>query len=224
MIAANVMDRSAALLNDTVQSVFSYAVQIPYLNAAIDEMSELLESNNVPMTNETQAGIIINTGVTDIGGTTGPALPNDLIEIQSVYERLQGATEDFQFVTRVEFLPPFVEQTESLIYYCWQHQTIQFLGATTPREIQLNYIGAVVTNVSSSADTISLFNAKSFLAFRTAALCAQFIGENKERADSLNSDAGMAMDRLLNISTKGRQAIATRRRPFMAGYKVRTGF
>lgn len=222
----NVMDRSASLLNDTAKSIFTYTAQLPYLNAAKDELQETLEENNVPYTNEKSSILVVTTAMTDIGGSTGPALPSDLIEIQGAYERLSGSSEDFQIMSRVDFLPPFTQLTESLIYWAWQVQVIQFLGATTNRDVRLDYIGQIIPTFSSTtgSDSIGLFNAFSFLAYRNAALCAQFIGENPERAAALNVNAQMSLDRFLAINTKGRQASPVRRRPFMAAAKVRAGF
>lgn len=224
MTAADVMDRSAALLNDVSKNIFSYTVQIPFLNTALDELQETLELNNVPMTNELSAVIPITTVMTDIGGTTGPALPTDLIEIQGIYERQTGTSNDFSLLTKVEFLPLFTQLTANLVYWTWQKQIVQFLGATTNRDVKLNYIGAVLATIATSATPITLFNSKSFLAYRTAALCAVFLGENQTRATELDGFALLAMDRLLGINAKGRQAIATRHRPFMAGYRSRNSW
>jgi len=224
--SGSIMDRAAVLLNDSAKSIFTYTAQLPYLNIAQDELQETMEQNNVPMTNEKSSILVVTTAMTDIGGGTGPALPTDLIEIRGAYERLSGSSEDFQIMSRVDFLPPFTQLTESLIYWTWQQQIIYFLGATTNRDVRLDYIGAVMPTLTSTlgADNIALFNAKSFLAYRTAALCAQFIGENLTRAQELDQFAVMAMDRFLGINTKGRQASPVRRRPFMAAAKVRSGF
>jgi hypothetical protein len=48
-----------------------------------------------------------------------------------------------------------------------------------------------------------------------------FIGENETRAGSLEMLATQALDRELGIPIKGRQAIVTRRQPFMGSYKGR---
>jgi hypothetical protein len=221
MIAGDVMDRAAILLNDTAKSIFTYTIQIPYVNVALDELQETMELNNIPMTNELSAVIPITTVMTDIGGTTGPALPIDLIEIQGLYERLTGTVDSFLEMTRAEFLPLISVLTSSLIYWSWIGQTIQFIGANTNRDVKIKYIGARLAAVTLSTTPITMFNSKSFLSYRTAALCAEFMGENPTRALELNNYAVMAMDRLLGINTKGKQAIAARHRPFMAGYKAR---
>lgn len=232
MLSSVVMDRVASLLNDTAKTQFTYAVQVPYMNIAVDELQEAMEANNVPASNEVSTIFVITTAMKDIGGGTGPALPVDLMEIQGAYERSSGSTEDFQIMSKVEFLPPFTVLTEALIYWSWRTQVISFLGATTPRDVRLNYIGAVIPTIVDQNTNITLFNARSFLTFRTAALCAQFIGENKSRADELNLFAfgdpmkgtTGALDRFLSINTKGEQSIATRKRPFMSSYKVRSGY
>ncbi len=219
---ADILDRSAALLNDSAKTQYTYAAQLPFYNMAQDDLQEQMELNNVPVTNEVApTTLIVAAGVVTISFSTSPALPADLIEIQRISERLNGAAEDYTLMTRREFLPPFVEQTESLIWWVWQNQELRFIGATTPRQLLMGYIASRLPVVTSTATSISLINARSFLQYRTAALCAEFIGENKTRADDLNGNAGTALGTFLGINTKGRQAIATRRRPFMMAYKNR---
>lgn len=222
MTAAEPMDRAASLLNDTAKSIYTYVVQIPYLNAAIDELQEMFQLNNIPMTNEVSAVLPIVAGVKTITSLTVPPLPTDLIEIQHLYERLTGTTNDFKEMTKVGYLPPYTQLMDSLIYWTWQDQEIRFIGANSNRDVRINYIAAAIAAVTASTDAIKPFNSKSFLAYRTASLCARFIGENPTRADELDAFAQLAIDRLIGISVKGGQNIATRRRPFMSGFKVRT--
>lgn len=221
MVVGDVIDASAVLLNDSAKAVFTVAAQLPYYNIAQDELQEIMELNNVPVTNETSTAITVTAGVTTISFTTSPALPTTLIEIQKISERLALATEDYLPMTRCEFLPTLVEQTTSLIWWAWIDQELRFIGALTDRQLQINYIASRLPSATTTTTPITLINAKSFLSYRTAGLCAEFIGENKDRADSLNTDASLALDRFLGINTKGRQAIATRRRPFLAAYKTR---
>src|SRR5436853_974776 len=105
MTAADILDRSAVLLNDSPRSLYTYAAQLPYLNIAIDELQEILEENNVPITNEVSSTLVIPIGTTVISFTSSPALPSDLIEIQALYERLNGTTNSFIKMERREFLP-----------------------------------------------------------------------------------------------------------------------
>lgn len=219
--AGSIMDRSASLLNDTAKTLYTYVAQVPYLSIALDELKEELEDNNVPVVNKTSGTLVVTTDMIDIGGSSGPALPADFIDLISVYERTSGTTENFQEMTKVSFLPKFNTLTASLRYYSWQGNVIRFLGANSNRDVMLEYMADVIGTIVDDTSTISMNRAKSTLIFRTAALCAEFIGENTTRADKLNGYAQMALDRLLNRETKGKQSIVTRRKPFMFGLKMR---
>ena len=220
--AQDVMDASASLLNDTARSMFTYAVQLPYLNIALGELRESLEQNNVQVTDSTNTSVLVPIGTTQIPLSQ---LPNDLIEIQQLYERTEGETnQDYIPMTRLEFLPPYEVQTTDLIYWTWQNQTINFIGALSARQLRIDYVSDQLPKIIDPTDPISVINAKTFLIYRNAALCAEFIGENATRATSLNNDAQLAYDRFMSINVKGKQAIATRRRPFMASWRGGNGY
>jgi len=228
LTAAQVMNRSASLMNDTAKTVYTYVAQLPYLNIAVDELQELFELNNIPVTNQTTAFIAVPAGVVQIEPieNAGPGIvtyPNDLVEIQGLYERLGGSTEPFIPMTQREFLPHSLDNlpTESLGYWIWEDQKIKFIGALLPREVKLDYIKKLFPDELNASSAIGIINARGFLYFRTAALCSQFIGENTTRATELNNFATLALDRITGIGIKGKQAIMTRRRPFMATYKSR---
>lgn len=217
--SGQVMDRAASLLNDTAQSVFTYATQLPYLNIALDELQEYFEQDNAETTN------VLNTPITVLAGTKQIAqasLPSDLVEIQKLYERLNGSSEPYEEMSRVDWLPQDQIVTDSLTWWTYQQQNINFVGATSDRQVLIEYVATLFTSVTTSTASLNLNNCKSFLAYRTAALCADFIGENPERAQLLNGDAMLALDRIRSLNIKGRQAIWTRRKPFMAGYKNRS--
>lgn len=225
------MDKSAALMNDAAKTTYTYVAQLPYLNMAFDELQEAFALNNIPVTDETTAVIVISVGtklirpVDGIGSGAAPNLPTDLIEIQGLYERLSGSNDPFVPMTQREFLPHALDDlpVEALQYWTWEGQQIRFIGATTPRDVKIDYIKSLFPDGLTDQNTIiGLINAKSFLYYRTAALCSQFIGENKTRADDLNSFALLAIDRVVGLAVKGKQSIMTRRRPFMGAYKRRS--
>jgi len=230
LTAAQVMDRSASLMNDTAKTVYTYVAQLPYLNMAVDELQEIFELNNIPVTNQTQsppitvaAGIIVINPLIGYPPNTAPNYPIDLVDIQGLYERLAGSTEPFIPMTQREFLPHSLDNlpTESLGYWIWQDQRIKFIGSSIAREVKIDYIKKIFPDELVSSSAIGIINARGFLYYRTAALCSQFIGENSSRASELNTFATLALDRITGIGIKGKQAIMTRRRPFMATYKSR---
>lgn len=224
MLAGEVFDRVAVLLNDVNKDLFTNAQQLPYLNIAIDDLVEEMEQNNVPTTNKKSGVIQIKAGVLGIGiDSSTPNLPNDLVEIQKLMERQSGTNNDFIDMTRFEFLPEVVAQTTFLMYWSWIEQVIRFVGATSDIDVKIEYISRIVIPVVNANSLINVINSKSYLAYRTAALCSEFVGENPTRALDLNEQAELAKIRFINLSTKGRQVMATRRRPFMASFKSRMG-
>lgn len=227
LLAGEVFDKSAALLNDTAKSNYTNAAQLPYLNMALQELQEIFELNNIPITDALSTVINIPEGFSSIqfNVTNGPRLPDDLIEPQKLWERDEGG-DAFIPMTKVGSLPQNMVGIDISQFqiYVWESQQIKFFAATRDNDIKIEYIRSLFTPIVDLNSPINVVNAQSFLEYRTAALCAQFIGENKTRADELNGNAGLSIDRVTGIGTKGRQSITLRRRPFRSSYKRRTYF
>lgn len=223
--ASQIMDRVANLLNDPNKTDYTYIVVQPYLNMAIEEYSETMEESNSSPTNQTVViSVPVGQSVIYPGEAAGavPKYPTDLTEIQEVSERMGGSADSFVRMDRKEFISLFPPNT-SLLYWTWENQQIKFNpnGALTDREIQLRYVAQATPYVLSPNDGVAAINARAFLAFKTAAFCALFIGENENRAKALDDLAAASLERAVAISNKGRQQIMTRHRPFRAGYKAR---
>lgn len=247
--AGQVMDRAANFLNDPSKTDYTYTVMLPYLNMAIDELSESMEESNSSVSNQTHLVLLVKAGVWWIGGPGTAAIdperttyPADLIEIQEIGERLAGDDGPFTRMTRVEYQPGFRPQA-ALLQWAWEDQTIKFnnpgteffipiapgsgqppSGATTDREIQLRYIRQGIPYVVDANSPITFVNARLYLSYKTAAYCAMFIGENESRAKMLEEHAERSLERATAISNKGRQQIMTRHRPFRAAFKSRGGW
>lgn len=229
--AGQIFDSSAALLNDAQKSIFTNDAQLPYLKIACDELQELCELYNIPVSNKTSAVIAIPAGANKVVSVDNPnpslvKYPSDLIDIQMISERQTGTGDPFQPMQRFEFVPHWWETspaTPDLEAWVWIDQEIQFndQGATADNDIKLDYIKTLFPQAITENSVIGIINSKTFLSYRTAALCALYIGENESRAQGLDGQAVMALDRLLGIGIKGKQAINTRRRPFMSNYRSR---
>jgi len=227
LTAAEVMDRAAALQNDPDKTDYTYVRMLPYLNMAIDELVEVLEESNSSPSNQTSVIIPLAIGqymITPMEHPTGPHYPINLVEIQEVLER-GNADQSFVRLTRREFTSDF-PTSKNLMYWAWEDQIIKFnpKGASEVREIQLRYVGQAIAQASNETAIIGTINSRSYLSFKTAALCSQFIGENENRAGILQAQAEKSLERLVGISNKGRQEMVTRHRPFRAGWKRRGGF
>lgn len=223
--AGDVMNISAALLNDPERSVYTYAAQKPYLQLACQELEEHFQQNNIPVTNETSAVIPVDAGTTIIGFpdfTPAPNLPDNLVELRQVWysQRNQNL---WLPMTKTDYLPHYLEDIElnDLTYYTWNQQQIEMLAAVSDQDIKLDYIATMFPEIVDENTQLSVINSKTFLEYRTAALCSRFVGENPTRATELDSFAVLGSDRATSIGTKGRQSIPIRRRPFRAAYRQR---
>lgn len=220
--AQDIFKSVAALLNDQgflnngTPTLFTYTVQTNYLNIALAELRESLEQYNIQRVNKTVTNLVLLAGATEIDQAD---LPNDLVAPQHLWERTNGQSEDWLDMQRVEFLPPYEVMTTCLVYWAYYEQNLNFIGATSDRNLRLDYIADALPKIIDPTDDINMIDAQSFLHFRTAALCSEFVGENQTRAQALNNNATIAMDRLLQIMVKDKQAIATRRRPFQQSYR-----
>jgi hypothetical protein len=226
LVASTVMDNAAGLMNDSAKTTYTYAAQLPYLQMALLELREKYELNNIPVTETSSEEIDVPAGETEItfGNLVGPALPDDLVEPQQLWEKNTGI-DPYIPMTRVDFLPHYLAgtPTNQFIYYVWQDQKIKFLESTADNTIKIDYIKQLFMELVDENTAINVINAQSFLQYRTAGLMAEFIERNLPSANSMNAYASLAMDRALGIGVKGKQAIQTRRRPFRQAWKRRVG-
>ena len=226
---SEIIGMAASLMNDTAQSIYTDATVLPYLNMAMDELQELFQLNNIPVTDTTSGILDVTAGVSRIAFiNTNPTLPPDLKEIREMWESDDG-TNIFIPMSRKDFIPHNLEGVtrNSFGIWAWNSDEVKLLPCLGNKDLKLDYIRKLFNLpvlIGSIDVDIPIEGAKSFLGYRTGSLCAEFIGENKTRAQSLDGDATFALDRSLGISAKSRQSITTRRRPFMASFKRRRGF
>ena len=222
LLASDVLDISAALLNDPNRTVYTYAAQLPYLKIALQELKKKYELNAMPVTQVTSAVIQVDAGETTIefNAVGTPALPNDFISPQELWERNRDI-DPYVPMRMLEYLPHYLEgvETNYFGFYTWNDNKISFLPSTADNDIKMDYIRDLFPAVVDSNSQINVINADTFLQYRTAALCAEFIERNVSSSNSLNAYAVMAMDAAIGIDIKGKQAIQTRRLPFRLGYK-----
>jgi len=253
--AGQIMDRVANLLNDPSRTDYTYTVQLPYLNMAIEQYSDLMAEANAPLTNLTSYHMSLEPIVVKVGQnyivypeyeqpgfptTFWARYPSDLVEIQEIEERphVQKTppvgtppilwAEDPKYgmytkLPRVEFSevrPP----TNSLQYWNFSNSIIRFNPANIDMEVVIKYIYQGIPYAANENSLINMIGSRTYLSYKTAALCAMFIGENESRAAILEAEAEKSVDRSIAIGNKGKQQIVTRHKPFRAAYKMRGGF
>jgi hypothetical protein len=215
---ATVLDTSAALCNDTQKQVYTYAAQLPYFNLALRELEEIYEENNIPVTDEYSTTVEVDAGITEITFSSG--LPTDLVEIRKLWESERDVD---NWIPMIKVSGAFhgAELVSSFGTWIWKTNKIVLPESNRDNDIKIDYIRSLFTTVTDTNTTLGVINSQVFLEFRTASLCSQYIGEDRARALDLYNQAIDANNRALNISTKGKQSIAVRRKPFRFAYKAR---
>lgn len=234
LLAGTVMNQSAALLNDSgivnnggVPTVYTYAAQIPYLRAAMNELQQKFQQNGLSPTQETTSNPIdypANSTTLSFGALSTPALPNDLVEPQQLWEQNAGIL-PYVPMTKVEYLPREMEGiiTDRITWWTWSQNQIVTLPSSQDNSIKIDYVANLFAPPVDQNSVINVINGENWLAFRTAALIAEFIERNITSANSLNAQAVLQADMVLGISVKGKQSIQSRRRPFRSGWKRLVG-
>ena len=225
LIASTVLAKASTLLNDTARTVYTYAAVLPYLQIAMQELQEHFELNNISATQLSSATINMPAGtiVLDYNALAPlTKIPNDMIEPAQLWEREEGI-DHFVPMSRSDYLPHNLEGTPTgkFSFYVWNNQQFQFMPCNRDNDIKIDYIKDLFTPLVDETSVINVVNASTFLEYRTAALCAEFIERNQSSSNALNIYAVMALDRATGIGVKGKQTILTRRRPFRAAFKKR---
>lgn len=222
LLASEVMDLAAASLNDVDKTTYDYTTQIPYLRLALQELQEIFELNSLAVTEQSSADIPVNSGTTKIAFnvTTGPRLPDNLIEPLRLWERTRD-TNPWSPMQRREFLPHQLAgtATSNFMYWVWQKNEILLLESNQDNDIKIDYIGSLFPKYVFSNTIIPVINAQNFLAYKIAALITELIERDIPKAGSLNTKADLSLDRISGITIKSKQSIVARHRPFRSAYK-----
>lgn len=129
-------DPSGVVFTDTppTNSVFQNAFAEGY-----DILFSAFLNNQVPAVENVLAGIIVAPGTTSL--TPAQMGITDFADWEWIAERAAGSSEKFFDLIdedRLSQRPP----TDRLIETVWQDNAFQFIGATTPRELQIKYVAS----------------------------------------------------------------------------------
>ncbi len=224
---SDIIKTVSGLMNDSAQTQYTSSVCLSFLNLALDELQEIYELNNIPITNETSSAITVKAGVSEIGFDTNPSLPSDLIEIQQLWESQTGLNQWTPIIKR-DFIPHYLEDgttiSQFLIWCLEKGGRINLVAANQDNDLKIDYIASLFNTPILIKDinvNLPFTNVKTYLEYKTTALCAMFIAENPERAQALDNLASQGLTRALGIPIKGMQTVVTRRRPFRHSFKNR---
>ena len=199
-------------LNDPSGNLWSFRTLIKKIQLAFIDLQMELQSNNIDAIRKTSTIQTIPLVTPPISSpVTMPTQPIDLVVPLEMEERLSGTTDLFDPMQQTEWEPDDFIQ-ERLRYWWWDQETIQFLGATSNRDVKLHYLAAPVMP-QGECDSLGVINATSFLAPQTAGYAAQSLGQHG-RADKFFAKAQMMLAKLININVKPRQDRPIRRLPY----------
>lgn len=204
LLASEVMDLSAAALNDIDKTTYDYDTQLPYLKLALQELQEVFELNSLPITEQSSGTIPITTRTSVIEfNAVGPLrLPDNLIEIQRIWEWVGT------------FWNPVARGA-----WVWKNNQLNFFSPYQSAEIKIDYIGSLFPKYLRADTILPVQNAIGYLAYKTAELISDMVEHNDARASTNHARAEASLDRINGITVKAKQSIVARRRPFRAGYK-----
>jgi hypothetical protein len=207
LLASEVMDRSRAVLNDVAKDLYTDTVLLPYLQIANDDLSDELVDNGATVPKEVSVDLILPVG------SKSPVLPADFIVPIEVFEKNSGETDDYyRFMRQRDFLPNGLPGNE-LGVWSWREQTINTQGSTQGKSLRVRYY-RLIASMAGVNSNVELAHALNYLAYHTAALAAEHIGQNRTKAIDLESQAMIKLGKLLKKEVKQNQARVFRRRPF----------
>lgn len=164
---------AVSLLNDSIQSIWTNTILLPFFNEAYRELQTKLKLAGCPVQ------MLDNTYGYSIGVTTFTIA--NIIEPIILWEKASGQPDTtYQRMTEVSKLP-FVAPGPLLNTWRWDGQGNILLVGSTINEIIKYRIWAFFPDVTVTTTNIPFVNAENYLGPRVAALAAASI---KEDADS----------------------------------------
>lgn len=169
---ATVCGKVRALLNDLDVQEYRDSVLLPYVGLAQSELDGFLASKGIERY-RLEAKVTVPAGTAVLTATSSPAFPADLRQPVVLHERPAGSTsaDAWRGMVQIREDLPNREPGEVLGLWSWQGGAIRFLGATTDREVQIDYL-TVPAEVALPTDVLPMIDSADALAYLTAAkLC-----------------------------------------------------
>lgn len=215
MTSGNIMDRAAVNLNDASKVTWTYTVLLPYLRTALDELELLFANNGMSTLKEISSAVDVAASSV----ATSVSTITDILAPLEVFERLEGQTSESDWVkmTMRDFEDNLAPSDE-LRVWAWREEVIRLPPCSVAREIKVHYYKKIADATSENGtDNLTIENSLLFLSYRTAALAAEFGGEQPRRAESLNAKADKFLTLSIARDTKLKHGRPRRRKPF--GYR-----
>ena len=222
MSVGDTLISTRGILNDEEATNWPDQKLIPKLRFAFQELEAELLLWGIPILSTT---ILVMTVPAWVPPTTKddldydmsalPGYPTDMILPIWMKERQLGESRE-NFVDMVETsYVPNVSIDTALRYWSWREGKIFLRGALWDNQIQLRY-QRILPIPGVNTDSIFVPLGQLFLAYRTAALCAESIKDRVAKTDFL-AQANYNLDRLIRMNVRQQQNIPAKRRPYHRG-------
>lgn len=214
MLAAEIMDEAAALMNDSGKLTWGYPQLLPYLQRAYRTLELHLFLNGVRSLKEVSAIIQVPQGSVDV------LLPTDFVQPISMGERALGSSDGYFPVTESDWDKRL--DSESLQFWVWREDALKVNTPSTDREVLLRYRKGLMA-VTSENSNITILLSKPYLSAKTAANASGFGAANMERAGVLNNEANDCLGMLISAEIRNQQGARFRRKPYGYSRRARRG-
>jgi hypothetical protein len=215
MLASEIMDEAAALMNDAGKLTWGYPQLLPYLRRAYGTMELHLFLNGVRSLKEVSAEIPVLAHATFIEN-----LPTDFVQAISMEERAAGSNDGFFPVTESDWEQDL--KADSIMYWNWREDSLKINSPNVDRTVRLRYRKGLTPIISENTN-ITILISKGYLSAKTAANASAFGASNAERAAILNAEANECLMMLINSEIRNQQGTKFRRRPYGASRRARRG-
>lgn len=211
VLASDIMDGAAVVLNDTARNLYTNAVQLPLLKQANESIEQELAAYGIRIQRTNSAAIAVASSTTPNTLT----LPSDFLIPITLWERPSGSTSEGDYIPlqKLDSLVGMIPTT-TLGVWAFYNNAVNFPGCSQNVEVKMEYerMLAVITGANSPEDTYIL---KNYLIKKTAELCARFIGMNTEFADEiLTRETTPALNNLITIFVRDMQSVRHRKGSF----------
>lgn len=203
-------------LGDPEGMLFTPTFCIGYINDAQIVVANRMRAAGIERFRKQSSAITIpsGSGYTELDRASTPALPADFIEPIQIWEKTTGAPDtDYRAVTLLRGdIQPYSITDPALRVYVWQGGKIRVQTPTGSVDILLDYVCSI-GDMTSTSDTVPVYNTVTAIGFKAAALIAQA----RETPDpTIEADYESEMHNILAEANRFSQRKARRRRPFMA--------
>jgi hypothetical protein len=196
----------AVYLNDATASIYTDAKLLAHAKAAYGFLETELEKHNIACKNDVTKSILVPVGATLLN------LPADFMWPIKMEERLQGSNDLFIPMVNRMWVPS-IGITDKLIYWVWNLDQIQLLGANTNREVRLYYQKRFPS--IQDVDNFVFGKADQYMSAKIAALAHLFLSQNETLANECNKLAEENLAEIVGIFVKKTQAMPVRRKPYI---------